>query len=123
MFRKTFLIAIAAMLVGAANARTLEIVESAYEAVLAEVNFPGNAAGTLVVRLCASCDPKAMLVSPATVYIGPEGRSLALADFLERVAALRQSADGNQTTAVTVFYDPESNRVTRVSVHAGALSA
>ena len=123
MFRRTTVIALATLLVGAVNARTLEIVENAYETVLSEVSFPGNIAGTLVIRSCSSCDPRAMAVTSATVYIGPEGRALALVDFLERVNALRQTSEGNETTAVTVFYDPETNRVTRVSLHPGVLSA
>ena len=121
MLRKLTFLALAALpLAGLADSRTLEIVESAYEAVLADVSFPGNAAGTLVVRMCASCDPIALQVSPSTAYINTNGRALALPDFLERVAELRQAAGANRTTGVGVFYTPDSTRVTRISLHLGA---
>ena len=121
MYRRLLLIAAAGALIGTASAKTLEIVEGAYEAVLGDVSFPGSTAGTLIVRMCSTCDPVALRVDSATVYVGPDKKQKTFADFIEAVAQLRSATGGERTTAVGVFYNVETNRVTRVSLHAGAL--
>jgi hypothetical protein len=120
MYRRLMLIAVAGALIGTASARTFEAVEGAYEAVLADVVLPGSVAGTLIIRMCATCDAMSLPVSAATGYVGPNGQSLELADFLESAVELRRVPGGEQTTGVGVFYNLETKRVTRVSLHPGA---
>ena len=58
MFRRLLLIAAAGMLIATAGARTLEVLEGAYEAVLGDVRFPSGSAGTLTVRMCPTCEAR-----------------------------------------------------------------
>jgi hypothetical protein len=122
MYRRLMLMAVAAVLIGTASARTFEALEGAYEAVLADVTFPSSIAGTLIVKMCSTCEATALSVDSGTVYVGTNGRPLPLAEFLESVAALRQAPGGEQGSAVGVYYSLETNRVTRVSLHAGVLN-
>jgi hypothetical protein len=122
MNRRLVLIAVAATLIGTAGARTLEIVEGAYETVLADVTFPGSIAGTLILKMCDTCDAKALAVDSGTVYVGPDGQRKPLAEFLDDVARLRAAPGGEQSSAVGVFYSLETDRVTRVRLHADALN-
>jgi hypothetical protein len=118
MYRRLLLIAAAgALLIGTASARTLEIVEGAYEAALADVTLPGSIAGTLIVRICGTCEAKAHQVDSATVYIGPDRKPKPFAEFLAAVAQLRATPGGEQSTSFAIFYNIETNRVTKVSVH------
>lgn len=97
-----------------ASARTLELIEGAHEVALAEVTLPGSPVGTVFFRACGTCDPQGMTVMPQTVYeIG--GRSFRHREFLEAVDELHDNG-GNATAMVTIFYDLESNRVTRIAV-------
>ena len=118
MYRRLLLIAVAGALIGAANARTLEILEGAYEAVLSEVTLPGSAAGTLIFRPCPSCDPRVHTVTGSTTYhIGPSGRPLPLAEFLAQVEELRQGPGGAQSIGIGIFYSLETDRITRIGVY------
>jgi hypothetical protein len=119
MYRRLILMTFAAALIGTASARTFEAVEGAYEAVLGDVTFPSSIAGTLIVKMCSTCEATALSVDAGTVYLGTNGRPLPLVEFLESAAALRQAPGGEQGSAVFVFYSLETNRVTRVSLHAG----
>jgi hypothetical protein len=119
MYRRLLLIAVAATLIGAANARTLEILEGAYEAELSEVTLPGGTAGTLIFRPpCDSCDPRVHSVDSSTTYhIGAAGPALALADFLDRVEELRELPGNERSIAVGIFYSLETNRITRIRIY------
>jgi len=122
MLRRTLFVALALGLIGSANAaRTLEMLEGAYETVLADVILPGSTAGTLIVRMCSTCDPIAMSVSSRTTYVGTTG-PMTLADFLDHVSALRQTDTANSTTGVGVYYELGTTRVTRVSLFANAVA-
>ncbi len=117
MYRRLFLIAVAGTLIGAANARTLEVVEGAYEAVLGDVTLPDSADGSIVVRMCGTCSPTRLPVDSGTKYIGVDGRPKALVDFLADAELLRGATDGEHTTGVGVFYDIETGRVTRIRLY------
>ena len=117
MLRRIMLIAVAGVLIGVANARTLELVEGAYEAVLGDVTLPGSADGSIVVRMCATCTPTRLDVDASTRYIGADGRQKPFADFLADAARLSAVTDGERTTGVGVFYNLETGRVTRVRLY------
>jgi hypothetical protein len=117
MYRRIFVVALASLLCGTASAKTLELVEGAYEAALDDVILPGSVAGTLILQVCDSCDAISLPVNSDTVYIGTSG-AMSLADFRDHVADIRQNAAASQTTAVGVYYNLETNRITRVSLHA-----
>lgn len=115
MNRRTLFITLASLAFGAASAATLELVEGAYEAVLSEVTFPRSAVGTLIVRMCDSCDPYSLRVEPSTVYVGTSGPTSRM-EFLAEVEEIRNEG-GAETTFVGVFYTLGTDRVTRVSLH------
>jgi hypothetical protein len=121
MYRKLLLMAATVLLAGAAPAKTLELVEGGYEAVLGDVSFPGSSAGLVVFKMCPTCESRALPADARTVYVGADGRQKPLAEFLDEVAALRATAGGDRTTAVGIFYDLEARRVTRVRLHADVL--
>ncbi|MDX1562481.1 MAG: hypothetical protein R3305_06115 [Gammaproteobacteria bacterium] len=116
MYRRFLLLALATIAVNTAAARSFEMIEGAYEAALGDVTFPASTAGTLIVRLCGNCDPIAMPVSSSTVY-KQGSATLPLAEFLNAVAEVRLEPNGNDRTAVSVFYSLDNNRVTRVVLH------
>jgi hypothetical protein len=116
MYRRIIPLTLALLSLSAAAGQTLKLVDGAYEAVLADVTFPSSTAGNLVVKMCATCDAQVLPVDSGTAFVGANG-PVPLQDFLEKVAELRQTPNGNQTTAVGVFYNLETNRITRVSLH------
>ena len=116
MYRKIIPLALTLVSISAAAGQTLELVDGAYEAVLADVTFPSSTAGNLVVKMCATCDGQVLPVDSGTAFVGTTG-PMPLQDFLEQVAELRQTSNGNYSTAVGVFYNLETNRITRVSLH------
>lgn len=116
MYRPIIAIAIACASVNAGAAQTLQLVEGAYELLLADVTLPSSSAGNVVFKMCANCDTQILAVDSGTSYVAQTG-PISLDDFRATVAEIRQAPDGNQTTAVGVFYNLETNRVTRVSLH------
>jgi hypothetical protein len=118
MIRRLLLIATAGTLISTAGARTLEIVEGAYEAMLGDVQFPAGIAGTLRVRMCQGCESKVLQTDGTTLYFVADGRQTPLADFLAEVERVR-AAGGEGSSAVGVFYSLETGRVTRVLLHTG----
>lgn len=116
MFRRLLMIAAAGMLIATAGARTLELLEGAYEALLSDVRFPSGSGGTLTVKLCASCESRALRADAATSYFTANGRPLSLAEFLADVDRIRAAGD-ESSTPVGIFYSLETGRVTRVHLH------
>ncbi len=98
-----------------AQARDLEMIEGAYEVSLGETNMPGSIAGTATFRTCATCDTIGMRVNGNTVFqVG--GAPMALPDFLIAVDDIRDSAGGNASTLVAIYYALDSNTITRINV-------
>jgi hypothetical protein len=121
MRRISFLPAFAAFsltLTGPVSGRSLEMIEGAYEAVLADVTFPARPVGNLIVRPCTGCDPVVLSVDASTVYETSAG-PVTLPELMDLVDGLRRSAPG-AGTAVTVFFALDSNKVTRSVVHIDA---
>jgi len=120
MYLRLCLIAVAGLLIGVANARTLEVVEGAYEAVLGDVTLPDGADGSLVVRMCATCTPTRLRVDAGTRYIGVNGAQKPFADFVADAELLR-AAGGEDSTGVGIFYNLETGRVTRIRLYANSV--
>lgn len=97
---------------GASATRVLELVEGAYEAMLADVVLPANAAGFVTFPPCSTCPPTSLGVDAETVYL-VENVALPFADFIDAAAALTASGRA-RNAAVYVFYDLETKRVTRL---------
>lgn len=116
MYRRLIAIAIACVSLNASAALTLQLVEGAHELFLADVSFPSSIAGNVTFKTCSSCDTQVLPVDSGTAFVGPAG-AVSLDEFRATVAELRSMPNGSQTTAVGVFYNLETNRVTRVSLH------
>lgn len=109
----TLLLALAAAT--CASARTLEVIEGAYEVSLGEFNVPRSRVGTASFRTCSTCKTVALSVTTRTRY-EISGRAYDYPDFIELVTKIRQRDGGNGTTDVSVFYGLDSNLVTRIAV-------
>ena len=96
--------------------RTIVQTENAYELGLGEVSLPRGDTGSVIFRPCPECTRTSMRVTRATAYF-VNGSPLALSDFLEAAEAIRQMNRGNQRTAVYVFFNIESRRVSRLKIH------
>ena len=121
MYRKILLTTLATIAFGSAAARTFEFIEGVHEAVLNQVTLPQSAAGNVVFRECPACEPVVHPVDGNTIYIGSTGE-MTLQDFLAEVAAIRATPTGNDTTGAGVFWDLQTNRTTRISLHPGAFA-
>ena len=106
--------AVAALCIGAAQARDLDLLEGAYEASLGEVVMPRSIAGTTAVRPCSSCPTVGLPVNGSTVF-QVSGQSLALADFLLAVDDIHDR-EGGSSALVAVYYAIDTNTVTRINV-------
>lgn len=101
--------------IGSAHAaRTMEYVEGAYELMLADVQLPASTNGALTFKACALCSSVSLTANSVTEYrLGSQ--PLPLSELNATVATLRAGA-GKDSTAVAVYYDLASKRVTRVVV-------
>jgi hypothetical protein len=99
----------------ASAARTLEVVEGAYELALPVVTFPTADGGFVRFRPCTECDAVALGVTSQTRYFTRAGE-LGRADFLVAVDDIRQTQENR--ALVIIFYDLASKRVTRIAVNA-----
>ena len=85
-----------------------------YELTLHDVIMPNGAGGTTIFKLCANCDTIALPVQGSTLY-SIRNNALALQDFLAAVEEVRAATNG--AAGVGVFYDLQTNRVTRITVY------
>ncbi len=95
--------------------RTIVQTEDAYELALGEVSLPRGDTGTVIFKPCPACTTTSMRVTLATSYF-VNGTPLALPDFLEAAEAIRQMNRGNQRTAVYVYFNIESRRISRLKI-------
>lgn len=111
---KTLLIFSAlATTVAAHAARVLEDVERSFELALAHVQAPAGATGAVTFRTCAECRTSIRRVTAATCYF-VDGREVDVAAFARTVSAIRATQEGAAATLVGLFYDVESQRITRI---------
>ncbi len=95
--------------------RTIVQTEDAYELALGEVSLPRGDTGTVIFKPCPSCTTTSMRVTRATSYF-VNGAPLALPDFLEAAEAIRRMGGGNRNTAVYLFFNIESRRISRLKI-------
>lgn len=100
---------------GAAAFRVIQQSEDAYEAVLVNVSLPASDSGNISLRSCSDCESHRLAVSTATAY-RLNGQPLTLASLRQEVARIRTSNSGAERTAVYVYFDTGSGRVSRVVV-------
>ena len=96
-------------------ARVMVQHEDAYELALADVSLPSGVPGSVRFRECRACRTTSLRVTQATTFFF-NGTRLEFPDLLEIAAAIRETADGNEDTAVFVFFDIESRRVNRLAL-------
>jgi hypothetical protein len=113
---KIVLAGIALSLWSGATLATLKNVENAYESDPAHVTLPGGPTGQVVIRECDGCRPVALRVDARTRYIVGRASSQPVT-----LAALRSAAASREAAGrlLTVFYDIETNVVTRIVLSAG----
>jgi len=99
---------------GASATRVLELVEGAYESLLADAVLPASAAGFVTVPPCSTCPPTSLGVGAETVYL-VEKAAVPFADFIDAAAAITASGRARRA-AVYVYYDLETKRVTRLAL-------
>ena len=113
------LIVTAALTIGFAGAahgiKVLEQPEDAYELALGEVSLPRGAAGTVIFKACADCKTKALRVTALTIY-QVNRRTVTLEDLRKAADGYRKMQGGAAKTAVYVYYNIESQRVTRLAL-------
>jgi len=118
MYRAIF--ATLALLLGsigqAGAARILEQNEGAYELLLGEVRLPRGETSSVLFKPCEACAITLLRVSTATTYV-VNGEPLEFSDFLDAVQAIRRLRRSDQNTAVGLFFDIESRRVTRLHIN------
>lgn len=108
-----------ALLIGSLSSawayHVIEQIEDAYELSLGLVTLPTNSDGSVIFTACESCRTTSLRVTDATRYL-VNGSQAELSQINEIAGTLRGSARGREETAVIVFYDPRSLRVTRISL-------
>jgi hypothetical protein len=97
--------------------RVLEAVERPVELSLQSLTLPSDMDGTVRFRACATCTVSTHSVTADTTFV-LNTRPLPLAEFLAAIAEIRTSAAVNGRAMATVFLDVNTDRVTRVTVHA-----
>ena len=100
----------------AGAARILEQNEGAYELLLGEVRLPRGETSSVLFKPCEACAVTLLRGNTATTYV-VNGEPLEFSDFLDAVQAIRRLRSGDQNTAVGLFFDIESRRVTRLHIN------
>ena len=113
MMRFSLAIILALSLSGMSSAQDVEMLEGTYELQLSYVTMPANAADNTSFRTCADCQTVALRVNSATSYL-INHQALALPDFLLAIDDIRQVS--HPGSFVGVYYDLQTNQVTRISV-------
>jgi hypothetical protein len=93
----------------------LDKIEDAYEVPLGVVTLPSSSAGSVIFTTCETCRTNSLRVTDTTRYL-VNGAPVALEDLNEVASGLRATATGRDLTAVVVFYDARSLRVTRIAL-------
>ena len=108
----------ATMLVAFASAnatRVLDPVESSVEVTLPNLTLPAEAGGTVTLRACTDCPYSNHRLSDGAEF-RVNRKAATFDEFLDFVAASRQSRAAIDNTLVTVFLDVNTERVTRISI-------
>ena len=92
-------------------ARTVDLIEGAYEIALSGVTFPSSVGGFVRVKTCDQCEPVDLSVVSTTRYFTNTGE-LALGEFLLAV----DKAEDADAAYVVVVYNLQSKQVTRIGM-------
>jgi len=114
------IVAVMALLIGAlassANAlRVIEDVEGSVEIALRDLTLPGDDTGTVVYRACATCTVKTHSVTASTSY-HLNGQAMPFVEFSAAIDEIRDKPSVEGRTLAGVFFDLNTQRVTRVIV-------
>jgi hypothetical protein len=89
--------------------------EDAYELPFGEVSLPGSTAGTAIFKPCDDCKTQSMRVTHTTVY-QVHGRMVSYVDFMAAAEEYRKRDGGASNTAIYLFYNIKSRRITRIGM-------
>ena len=93
--------------------RVLEQPEEGYELVLADIEIPRSATGSIRFRPCDGCTAVSFRVANTTLYFA-NGSPLVFMDFFEAASRFRGLEDGGDNTVVYVFVNKSSGLVSRL---------
>jgi hypothetical protein len=93
----------------------LDAIERADEFALADVSFPLDTAGALVVRRCGDCAPESIMLG-GTVRFLLDGTPVSFAALRGAAEDLRRQPPGARTAAVFVYVDARNGRLTRLAL-------
>ena len=95
--------------------RVLGEMESTYELELGEVGLPIATMGAVHFRPCEDCKSASLGVNASTRYFVNDVQ-YELREFLEVVEAIKDTAGGNESSLVGLFYDKSTGQVLRLKV-------
>ena len=95
--------------------RVLEDVENSVELALRDLRLPADSDGTVTFRTCAACPVSTHRVTDETKYI-LNGRTLPLLEFVAGIADIRAIESVDRRALAGVFFDINTERVTRIIV-------
>jgi hypothetical protein len=101
----------------AAAVRVLEDVENSAELSLIELTLPATASGAVSYTACEGCRPSTHRLDSATQYI-LNGQNVTFAEFAQAATDLRANSQASERTFVGVYFDLETERVTRITLRA-----
>ena len=113
MFRTALTVGLLFAALGTAEAqRPIKILERSYELDLKSITFPTGPAASVIVKPCAECQNVIHRVDTATTYL-LNRTPVPFEDFMLMVDERRRT-DGGNMTSVGVYYDVETETVTRI---------
>ena len=116
MLRRMLVIAALTGVLGTAQAQSvLEVVERAAEVPFSRIDWPANETGTLRYSLCTGCEVHTARLSTETRYV-VNHRPATYLDFAAAVKRAQDSKEIASRTLVGLFYDIESQQLTRISL-------
>ena len=116
MARTFVIVALLFGLLGPVHAlRVIEDVENSVELALGDLTLPADSGGMVTFRACATCPLSMHRVTGETKYI-LNRRELPLLEFLAAIEDIRSTASIDRRALAGVFFDINTERVTRVIV-------
>ena len=117
---KRSIVAVMALLIGSLAGsvqalRVIEEVEGSVELALRDLTLPADATGAVAYRACATCTRETHAVTAATSY-QLNGRPMPFVEFLAAIDEIRDMPSVEGRTLAGVFFDLNTQRVTRVIV-------
>jgi hypothetical protein len=98
--------------------RVIEEFENSVELALSELKLPADATGTVTYRTCATCALEAHSLTEETQF-DLNGQLMAFDEFLAAIDEIRDMPSVEARALAGVFFDLNTERVTRVIVRIG----